>query len=237
MFKNQISLSYNFSKGNLAIQITQLALQISNLTIYELSKISQQFSKYLSERPILRPHQGKSVLLESAMETLHMTEGTIKWWHYLFDKVVLKVSERRDNFLTSSKYRIYMFFILYKYTFGSNKYIQERMRAYEQNRVASSIMRIYYTVLAKIKTIRQSKKHERDQYLFVFFLQASQSIKKIQRQNGLRYIKYDDIKKSKPFFNIENCRIFSENLSKNWKKISINVTSFKLNIIMYKHQL
>jgi len=49
-----------------------------------------------------------------------------------------------------------MFFLYYKYTIGSNKYIEEQIKKYEKNKIASAIMEIYYNVLNTISIIQQS---------------------------------------------------------------------------------
>ncbi len=50
--------------------------------------------------------------------------------------------------------------------------------------------------------IRSSAKKEDEEEYFIIFLQCIKAIKKIQEEHGLKKFGYEDVKRSKVFFNL-----------------------------------
>jgi len=89
--KELINTYYNINKSIVSINIKELNFKTNKLISVEIAKIVQYLSKYLSDRPILRPGKGDVKDIEMGDITMKMREGTFQWWGYLFRRVLAKV--------------------------------------------------------------------------------------------------------------------------------------------------
>lgn len=119
-----MQIYYSIQKHHLSIEIKDLMFKMSKLVIFELTKIIEYLSKYLSSRPLLRPGQGEKKLISLGSETRLIPEGTLKWWDYAISSVVERILEKKkNNFISNTKLQCYLFFLYYKYSFGATKFI------------------------------------------------------------------------------------------------------------------
>jgi hypothetical protein len=88
-----------------------------------------------------------------------------------------KIEEKKQfNILSNQRYRLYIFWIFYKFTFPSNKQIDKKIRDYESNKLLSSIMASYNEVLSKIYFIR-TQPHNDELEFFIIFLCSCPKVK------------------------------------------------------------
>lgn len=84
--------------------------------------------KHLSSRPLLRPGQGEKKKVTLGYEQREIREGTLRWWDYVLSSVFQKIlDKKKGNFLSNTKYQLYLFFLYYKYTVGGNKYVNQQI--------------------------------------------------------------------------------------------------------------
>lgn len=122
--KELINTYYNINKSVVSISIKELNFKTNKLIAVELNKIAHFLVKFLSDRPLLRPGKGDFKDIKVGDATIKMKEGTFQWWSYLFRRVLPKVSDKQQfKIFSNQKYRLYLFSIFYKFTFGSNSAI------------------------------------------------------------------------------------------------------------------
>jgi hypothetical protein len=231
--KTRIELYYNIHKKSVVVEVQEMLFKASKLTLFELAKIGEFLGRHLSDRPLLRPGQGDRREVKLGNETRLIREGTLKWWDYTISSVLDKILERRkNNFFSNHEYQKYLFCLFYRYTHGPSRFINEQIEHYEGKKLAKTTMEIYFNILSRIRLIRDSKKHEEVEDNFIKFLQCSERIKRMQKEQGLQRITYQAVRKSGVFINLQNCRAFMrETAFSNRLNIRINVLHIRLSVV------
>lgn len=68
---------------------------------------------------------------------------------------------KQNNILTNYKYRLYLFYIIYKFTYGSTNMIDKYLSEYEEKKLSYSIMSAYSMILNKIDRIKICKESDK----------------------------------------------------------------------------
>lgn len=82
-----------------------------------------KFAKaHTGDKQPLRPGEGNIRTIKiSKGRTLEISQGTLNWWKLLGDKILEKFKRKPNlNILNNTKFRKYLYCLLYRYTYGAH---------------------------------------------------------------------------------------------------------------------
>jgi hypothetical protein len=135
------------------------------------------------------------------------------------------VEEKKQfNILTNYKYRVYLFCLLYRYTYGSNSTIDRLVAEYEEKKLPHSIMSTYSMILGRVEAVRSNSEIEEEMFYFVKFICGSKIIQELCTKHGLKKVTYEKIRESRVYFNLSNCNEYiRDSSSKSSILVTVNV--------------
>lgn len=122
----------------------------------------------MSDKPKLRPGQGKIMALKSQYtigqnkkiydQELKVSEGTIQWWQTIGNAIIKKFHSKENmNILKNKKFKKYLYCLLYRYTFGAVPELEKIIESYEYFKSSLQIMKYHRFILQKLDRIQKTK--------------------------------------------------------------------------------
>lgn len=229
------------AEHKLSVVSKEIEFNFEDILICELLNLTRISSSYLNDQPLLRPKSGPLVEIRPfevaspnhpkyTQKVFYVSQGSLLWWQRLGKKIMEKLNRKKNtNILGNSKYRKYLFCLLYRYTYGAHPELEKIVDDYEYFKTDIQILHFNKSIINKISVVRNSSSQASlnpETECFLAFLSSIQNSDRELLKMGLKKINYKDIKNSYIIMNVENCSKFirmKETESANSLNVSANV--------------
>jgi hypothetical protein len=119
--KTSFNMLYNFGENHLSVGSSNVQIDFEDIFVSETLSLVKFLTTHLNDKPPLRPGEGELKLIKLGdYPEFRVRQGTLLWWQKIGNNIIERFKRKpNSNILNNTKFRKYLYCLLYRYTYGA----------------------------------------------------------------------------------------------------------------------